>query len=364
MYDVGIVGAGPAGAVLARLLAGRCRILLLDNGRTKCCGGILAPESQKMLAKLDLALPREVLVDPQPFAVAVWDLESRLIRHYARQYINIDRAAFDRWLRSLIPGSVDIRSGAVYRWSEPEKDGFKIFFTEQGESRSEQVRFLVGADGAFSTVRREFFSNRLMPKQYAALQDWFDWDAVCLPKHGINFQNDYVGIFDSGVTDFYAWTIPKNGHLIFGGAVPYEEKPREKFELLKTKLETLGLRFGAPCHREAGQLLRPLRFSSIYSGSDRVILLGEAAGLISPSSAEGISSALASAYFLSLSFERNGFDIPRYRRYIRSLRWNLWLKSVKIPAMFCPRLRKQIMRSGLTVLDRTNRKKEPGGFLE
>ncbi|MDR0337082.1 MAG: FAD-binding protein [Planctomycetaceae bacterium] len=355
MYDVAIVGAGPAGATLARLLSGRCRVLLLHHQRNKCCGGILAPESQKMLAKFDLALPHEVLVDPQPFAVAVWDLQSQLVRHYARQYVNINRKLFDHWLVSLIPANVDIRTDAIYRHSQHiNKESLEIFFTENQEIRSERVRFLVGADGAFSRVRREFFANYQNPKRYIALQEWFELPTVWSKnstKNGIDFRNDYVGIFDSDITDFYAWTIPKNEQIILGSAIPYGNRTREIFEQLKTKLKNLGVHFDEPFYRETGSLLRPLNPFSVCLGSDRVFLIGEAAGLISPSSAEGISSALTSAYYLAQTFGSNGFNLSAYHKNIGLLRWQLWLKTIKIPIMFYPWLRKQIMLSGLTALD-------------
>lgn len=58
MYDVAIVGAGPAGSTLARLIGSKLRVLLVDKRRptdinkneyqkSKCCGGLLAPDAQK-----------------------------------------------------------------------------------------------------------------------------------------------------------------------------------------------------------------------------------------------------------------------------------------------------------------------------
>ena len=356
MYDVGIVGAGPAGSTLARFLADRYRVLLLDSGRTKCCGGILAPEAQKMLAKFDLAVPKGVLVHPQPQAVAVLDLQSRLVRHYARRYLNIDRRAFDRWLISLVPGTVDVCRNAIYRSSRvnTDDDFVEIRFVQGGETHIRKVRWLVGADGPFSTVRREHFSDRVSPKRYLAIQHWFDREShfreAVFQETKIDFTKDYVGIFDSEITDFYAWSIPKDEYIVLGAAIPAGENTRGKFELLQSKFESLGLQLNHPARREAGQLLRPLAMNSMNPGSKRVILVGEAAGLISPSSAEGIGAALDSAWQLYRAFGSGAFDLLDYRRNIRRLRWNLWLKMVKIPIMFNPCLRKCVMLSGLTSL--------------
>jgi flavin-dependent dehydrogenase len=74
MYDVAIIGAGPAGATLARLIGDQYKVLLIEKRRLpdqsegfsaiKCCGGLLAPDAQMMLSKLGLGLPKSVLEDP------------------------------------------------------------------------------------------------------------------------------------------------------------------------------------------------------------------------------------------------------------------------------------------------------------
>ena len=127
MYDVAVIGGGPAAATFARRYLSKCpaaSLLLLDGQRElnkKPCGGLLAPDSQKALAHFDLTLPKEVLVDPQIFTVQTIDLVSRQVRYYQRYYLNMDRYAFDRWLLSLIPPQAEILSGrctAVTRTGE------------------------------------------------------------------------------------------------------------------------------------------------------------------------------------------------------------------------------------------------------
>jgi flavin-dependent dehydrogenase len=351
MYDIGIIGAGPAGATCARLLASRYRVLLLDSGRQKCCGGILNRRAQAALAKCGLALPKHVLADPQPFAVTIMDWDNRLVRSYARQYVNIDRAAFDRWLLSLVPQTADIRRHAIYQKSEETSAGLTLHFKENDEPKTAHVRCLVGADGAFSAVRREFFPNTLMPKRYIAVQHWFERETISVtPEFGIDCWNNYTGIFDSALTDFYLWMIPKGQQLILGGAFPPGTNVSLAMQIFREKLESLGLRFGTPVKREAGQILRPFRPSSLCFGDARTILVGEASGLISLSSAEGISAAIISAFYLAETFQKPDFNPSLYRRMLRKQWWSLWSKKLKMPLMFNPHLRNYVIRSGLMAL--------------
>jgi len=348
MYDIGIVGAGPAGATLARLLADQYRVLLLNSGIPKCCGGLLHPRAQSALVQCALVLPEQVRVSPQPTAVTVLDWNNRLVQTYGRRYINVDRACFDRWLLSLVPPTVDVRNNAVYQKSESHSEGLTLHFRENDEPQTAQVRRLVGADGAFSNVRREFFPNVSMPKRYIAVQHWFEHDALSVdPKFGIDLWNAYLGIFDSTLTDSYLWAIPKFPQWILGGAFPLGTNVSPVMQTIRERLESQGLRLGTPIKREAGQLLRPLRFSSIYLGDARTILVGEAAGLISPSTAEGISDALYSAYYLAEALQRPVFDPSFYRRLLRKQLWRLWRVRFKIPFMFNPAIRKYVIRSTL-----------------
>ena len=119
LFDIIIIGLGPAGATLARLLDKRYSVAVIDKKQTKekgfrkPCGGLLATDAQKALSRFDLTLPKHVLVDPQIFAVRTIDLDGGNTQHYQRFYINLDRHKFDLWLKSLIPDHVEIFEDAI-----------------------------------------------------------------------------------------------------------------------------------------------------------------------------------------------------------------------------------------------------------
>jgi len=340
-YDLIIVGGGPAGATLARLLHKNLRVLLLTGGdRPKPCGGLLAPDAQKALARFDLTLPKEILVDPQIFAVRTIDLTAKKQRYYQRMYINVNRDKFDRWLLGMEPDNVEILSVRCTAVSRTE-NGFTV--TWPGGSAS--CTTLVGADGAGSLVRRSLFGPAKI-RRYTAIQQWF-------PIRSVN--PFYSCVFDPETSPCCSWSICTADHFIFGGAFPMKNS-RAAFDLQKQRLEEyLGLDFGEPELTEACQVLRPHRPASFCMGGSGAYLVGEAAGLISPSSLEGISSAMNSARALSESLSAAA-PLKTYRRKTALLRWKLLAKNLKCPFMYHPLLRKWVLKSGLTSIAVDGRK--------
>ncbi len=349
MYDVAIIGAGPAGATLARLIGDKYRVLLVDKRQVidlpesfssrKCCGGLLAPDAQRMLSKLGLGLPKSVLEEPQLFVVRAIDMQQRLEGYYQRHYINMHRQKFDRWLVSMIPSAVDLRLGCHLKGYTSENNYVRLTLIQDNKTYVEKTRILVGADGASSKVRAQSFPKHLFPQKYFAIQEWVRADTN-LPY--------FSSFFDPEITDYYCWTIPKGNYLIIGAALRPKQKTAEKFKLLKRKLREHGFQFGKTVWREGAYILRPVRMQQLSTGTKGIALLGEAAGWISPSSAEGLSYAFRSALLLAKALRKTPHDFEkRYYQKTRALRKNIFLKNVKSHFIFNPRLRKAVMRSGL-----------------
>ena len=348
MYDLAIVGAGPSGATLARLMGHNYKILLIDKrelleqkGRAseKCCGGLIAPDAQYMLSQLGLGVPKKVLVGPQLFVVRTIDIQNKSERNYQRHYINIDRELFDSWLVSLISSSVDIRCGCLFKSYEKTAGGVRLKLNHRGKEYVEEARFLIGADGAFSKVRRQL-APQAFPQKYFAIQEWYEVEKI-LPY--------FSAIFDNDITDYYSWTIPKEEFLLVGSAIPVQFNTRRKFELLKERLSRYGFILGKVIKKQGCYIIRPQKVSNICLGKDNILLIGEAAGWISPTSAEGLSYCFRSALALAKSLGKEpGECLLNYARMTKALKINIFGKKLKAPFMYHPFIRKMVMSSGIS----------------
>ncbi len=360
-YDVIIVGAGPAGSVLAWKLPKKLQVLVIDKRHlmdpelvqkeAKCCGGMLDHSAQKELAHLGLPLPREVIMPPQIFTVRAIDFDSRMERYYQRNYMNIDRAEFDAFLLSQTEGRDNVRiltGASVYRIEEKGNEVSVFVRSDEGKTEEYTADHLVGCDGASSIVRRYVISQYRpkirLPRVYASIQEW----------HKVSEPVPYYGaMFDHRVTDYYSWTIPKTigkeNYLLLGSAIPADRNVKECFEILRADMTTRGFAVQNPVKTTGAVILRPRMWGSIYTGDGRILLCGEAAGLISPSSSEGISFALRSGEALAKSFAKafvsSGELRKLYEKKLKHLKFSIMLKSFKSPVMYKAPLRSLVFRT-------------------
>ena len=351
-YDITIIGAGPAGSTLARTLGEKYRVLLVDkrpldkepSKLIKNCGGLIAPDAQKALATFGLSIPKDVLVSPQMFSVESIDFDNDMVRTYQRHYINVNRECYDRWLYSLCEKSCEQLFSTRYRNVNKVDGKYQLTLLKNGEHIKVSTDIIVGADGANSKIKKELIGKKEHePKRYISIQEWF--------PNRTNV-NQFVAIFDKEISDFYSWIIPEDDGIIFGSAVEEGKSAQKYHDLQKEKLKEYGYDLTNPTKKEGCHLLRPLSSKDICFGEGSVALIGEASGLVSPTSAEGISYAMLSGDALGRAIleDKENF-LELYEQNAKYLKKNIDSKMRKYPIMYNQTIRKMVFKLGLGAIE-------------
>ena len=115
MYDVIVIGAGPAGSSAARELAANgYRVLLVEKfqmPRNKSCSGILIKKSVELVdAYFGESVPRDVMCAPHENRGIIFTNDAGQEYRYEQDGLNIWRSSFDHWLAQKA-----VEAGAEFR---------------------------------------------------------------------------------------------------------------------------------------------------------------------------------------------------------------------------------------------------------
>jgi flavin-dependent dehydrogenase len=290
---IGIVGAGPAGARAAELLARQGhQVALFDPYAPweKPCGGGLTPSAFDEMPELE---ELKELARPVSSVRMEADPPGGVVVALSRPMWILSREELGRWQlhRAVEAGAMHWRTRV--RSIEGEPDGWRLE-TDEGEVR---VDYLVGADGAASLARRVLapeFKVELAPTRVA-----YPGDAGPTPDRAL--LRFYHG------TAAYLWDFPRPGNRSVGVYVPRGTWRRPTMD---AEIE------GYVRSRDAGGPSDPSWAGAVigtagYGHGDfgclagpGFALLGDAAGLADPFTGEGIQNALRSAGLLARAWAR------------------------------------------------------------
>ncbi|WP_394769044.1 geranylgeranyl reductase family protein [Lacisediminihabitans sp.] len=282
LWDVVVVGAGPAGSTAARVAAeGGASVLLVDRARFpryKTCGGGLIGISLEHV-------PPSVLATVEQRASTVRFSRrggaARSIRS-GRQFLAlVQRERFDAALvQAAVAAGVTFAEGVTVRSIAEDAGGEVLVSTDEGGIRA---RTVIGADGTSGRCGR--YVGVVAGGIDLALEL-----EIARPANGATF-DDRVFLDWGGNPGSYAWMFPKRDVLTVG-VIQAKGSPDATRDYLREWVERLGLQHDEVV-RSSGHLTQwrtprsPLRRGN-------VIVAGDAAGLLDPWTREGISYALRS----------------------------------------------------------------------
>ena len=285
MFDVVVVGGGPSGATAALDLvrSGHSVALLDREGRIKPCGGAIPPAlmrdfdvgEEQLLAKVNTAR----MISPTGRSVDI-PIENGFVGM-------VDRKDFDPFLRQrAAEAGAECFTGTFVRIERPNGTPVVIYRDKvTQEERELSCKLVIGADGAKSRVGlAEVKDADKVPLVFA-----YHEIIKAPPKTEIYDPARCDVIYDGAISpDFYGWVFPHGDSASVGmGSELSSVNLKEATAALRqasglTECETLR-KEGAPI---------PLRPLDRWDNGKDVVLAGDAAGVVAPSSGEGIYYAM------------------------------------------------------------------------
>ncbi len=282
MYDVIIVGAGPAGSTCARECARQgLKTLLLDKDvfpRPKPCGGAVSAHA---LSLLDFPLPENIIERECRGIHIVYGDRSLEVKKETRFAVLVSRIDFDAHLVQRAQESgADFHQAEQVTGVEDRQDAAIV----TTGSASYQTCFLIGADGIHSRVaqllrppfRRDEASLALVSHAPAE-------DRSIAERLGTNLYLHF-GLAPMG----YGWLFPHRSYYSAGiaGLASGFQHSRDALRDFAQSLN-VGLTDIQGRLIPLGGLKRPL-------AKGRILLAGDAAGFADPFHGEGIVHAILS----------------------------------------------------------------------
>ena len=295
--EVVIVGAGPAGSVTGiNLIKNNIDCILVDKElfpRNKLCGGLITTKGMEALQNIEIDIEDDVFFRPE---VIRFYLSNKKIFEYCSgsQYGVVKRLEFDKILVNKylqLGGKLFMKCRVV----DIDVDN-KIVYSSDGKKIS--YKYLVGADGANSIVRRHINDKKICMGtciENSISKDSLDKELKNMPADGINV------IFHKGLTGFN-WIFENRDDLVIGGGginISIEELCNKIKLFFKTKLKQ-------------GAMVPYGELPSIRAKKD-VFLIGDAAGYVDPIFGEGLSHAILAGQKI-MEIIKDNLGIRGYKR--------------------------------------------------
>ena len=318
-YDIGILGAGPIGGYLAAELSKKHDSIVLfeqhqNIGIPMNCAGLITPRVFE-----NFSIPKQNIIQNEILGANIHSPSGYTlsIGGDKTHAISINRTTFDKYLvETAKKRNTELYLGEKIVSIQTEND---IVELGTASGKKTECSILIGADGPFSKVRD--LCGFPQPKEYlrgmGAIVDNMSLDP--------GFVEIFVG--ERIAPGFFAWMIPitRDGTMArIGLCIPKEIKisPHYYFRNMFKRFPLAPYLKKAKIIEKTGGIipLGPLSQTVKYN----ILLVGDAAAQVKPTSGGGIYTGLVSANHcvsvINESKRSNGFSLDVLQEYDRAWR--------------------------------------------
>ena len=319
-----VIGAGPAGAAAAAILARAGReVIVVDKAtfpRDKCCGDGLTALALRELERLGL----------DPGAVSSWRVVDDVIirspsgkeRRYSlpdgpgyhaavARRIDLDAALVDL----AVSAGADLRQGAAFTAAAPTDRGVAVEIDGIGTVHAQH---LLAADGMWSPVRKALgLGIGSYRGEWHAFRQYFE---NVSPRAG----NELIVWFEEDLLPGYAWSFPLadgRANIGFGIQRGGSHAVGDMKELWPDLLSRTHIRevLGPDARPEDPHKAWPIpaRVGRVPLAGPHTMFLGDAAAVTDPMTGEGIGQALLTGRLAAEAVLAGGDGPTRYEHEVR-----------------------------------------------
>ena len=284
-YDAVVVGGGPAGATAAEDLArSGAKVALLDRaGRIKPCGGAVPP---RLIA--DFAIPDSQIVARIQTARMISPSGRKVDIPIENGFVGmVDREHFDEFLRQRAKKAGAHRYEGTYTRLDRQGGRTEVVFRDKisGNEQRLGAKVVIGADGARSDVARDEVPGGDRIPYVIAYHEIIE-----APERSADYDPARCDVVYDGTIspDFYGWVFPHGAQASVGMGTG---KGGVDLKAATAALRaTSGLAECRTIRREGAPI--PLKPLDRWDNGRDIVLAGDAAGVVAPSSGEGIYYAM------------------------------------------------------------------------